>query len=56
MIMETDDAFSFEEKSKRDKTNLKVQEWESLMWKCQKALLKAKKDEKRMLMNKIFQL
>ena len=56
MIMETDDAFSFENKSKIDSNNSKVQEWETLMWKYQKALPNSKKGEKWMLMDKIFQL
>ena len=56
MIMETKDDFSFEEKSKSDATNLKVQEWEKLMWKYQQALPHAKPGEKWMLMNKIFEL
>ena len=56
MIMETKDDFSFEEKSKSDATNLKVQEWEKLMWKYQQALPHAKPGEKWVLMNKIFEL
>ncbi len=56
MIMETTDDFSFEKKKQSDELNQKVQEWENLMWKYQKALTSAKKDEKWLLMNKIFQL
>jgi L-rhamnose mutarotase len=56
MIMETNKAFSFENKSKMDSENPKVQEWESLMWKYQKALPNSKKGEKWVLMDKIFQL
>lgn len=56
MIMETTDEFSFEEKSKEDAQNTKVQEWENLMWKYQQALPKAKEGEKWLLMNKIFDL
>ena len=56
MIMEVNDSFSFEKKSKMDKMNPKVQEWEELMWKFQKALPTAKRDEKWILMDKIFQL
>ena len=33
MIMEVSDSFSFEQKSKDDASNAKVQEWEKLMWK-----------------------
>ena len=56
MIMETKDDFSFEEKSKSDATNPKVQEWEKLMWKYQQSLPHAKAGEKWMLMDKIFEL
>lgn len=56
MIMETTDEFSFEEKSKADTQNTKVQEWENLMWKYQQALPMAKEGEKWLLMNKIFDL
>jgi L-rhamnose mutarotase len=56
MIMEVNNSFSFEQKSKMDETNSKVQEWETLMWKYQQALPCAKKGEKWMLMDKIFQL
>ena len=56
MIIEADDTFSFEEKSKLDAENLKVQEWEKLMWTFQKALPQAKPGEKWILMNKIFEL
>ena len=56
MIIETDDNFSFEEKSKMDASNPKVQEWEELMWKYQQALPIAKEGEKWMLMDKIFEL
>lgn len=56
MIMETQDDFSFEEKSKSDAVNKKVQEWEKLMWKYQQALPHAKPGEKWILMDKIFEL
>jgi len=56
MIMETSDDFSFENKAEMDRNNPKVQEWEQLMWKFQQALPWAKKDEKWILMDKIFQL
>jgi len=56
MIMETDDGFSFEHKAIIDSSNEKVQEWEKLMWKFQQPLPWAKKDEKWILMDKIFQL
>ncbi|MCX2679767.1 L-rhamnose mutarotase [Galbibacter sp. EGI 63066] len=56
MIMEVDETFSFEEKAKNDANNPKVQEWENLMWKYQKALPVAKPDEKWILMEKIFSI
>ena len=56
MIMETDDSFSFERKATMDDANPTVQEWEQLMWKFQQPLLWAKKGEKWVLMDKIFQL
>ncbi|MBE7171247.1 MAG: L-rhamnose mutarotase [Williamsia sp.] len=56
MIMETDDAFSFEKKAAMDESNSKVQEWEQLMWKYQQALPQARPNEKWILMDKIFQL
>ena len=56
MIMEVNDSFSFEKKSEIDKMNPKVQEWEELMWKYQKALPTAKPDEKWILMEKIYHL
>jgi L-rhamnose mutarotase len=56
MIMEVNETFSFEAKNKADKENLKVQEWENLMWKFQQALPAATPGEKWVLMNKIFEL
>lgn len=56
MIIEANEGFSFDEKSKNDANNPKVQEWEKLMWKFQKALPWAKPGEKWMLMEKIFEL
>lgn len=56
MILEANDDFSFERKSKMDAANPKVQEWEALMWKYQQALPAARPGEKWLLMNKIFSL
>ena len=56
MIMEANENFSFEKKKLADKQNPKVQEWEQLMWKYQKALPGAAPGEKWMLMRKIFEL
>ena len=56
MIMEVNDAFSFEEKARADRSNPKVQEWEKLMWKFQEPLPQASPGEKWMLMERIFKL
>ena len=54
MLMEVNDSFDFERKAAADAANPKVQEWEQLMWKFQSPLPWAKKGEKWVLMNKIF--
>lgn len=56
MIMEVNETFSFERKSKMDANNPKVQIWETLMWKYQQALPIAKPGEKWMLMDKIYEM
>jgi len=56
MIMEVNESFSFEKKAGADRKNPKVQEWENLMWKFQKALPGARLWEKWLLMEKIFKL
>ncbi len=56
MIMETDSSFSFDRKKALDAANIKIQEWENLMWKFQKPLPWAREGEKWVLMTKIFQL
>jgi len=56
MIIEANDDFSFDKKSKADAGNPKVQEWEQLMWKFQQALPWAKPGEKWIIMDKIFGL
>jgi L-rhamnose mutarotase len=56
MIMEVNEHFSFEAKSKADALNAKVQEWENLMWRFQQALPQAKPGEKWLLMDRIFKL
>ncbi len=56
MIMETTEAFSFEQKAALDAANPKVQEWEALMWRFQQALPWAQPGEKWILMEKIFNL
>lgn len=56
MIMEVDEGFSFEAKAAADRSNPKVQEWEELMWKFQRALPEAKPGEKWLRMERIFKL
>lgn len=56
MIMEVNESFTFEKKTAMDSENPKVQEWERLMWKYQKGLPWAKKGEKWILMDMIYQL
>jgi L-rhamnose mutarotase len=56
MIMDVDEAFSFERKAGMDAANNKVQEWESLMWNYQQALPTASPGQKWVLMEKIFEL
>ena len=56
MIMEVNDKFSFDAKSRADAANPKVQEWEQLMWKFQQALPEAKAGEKWIAMERIFKL
>jgi len=48
--------FLLRKKAKKDKDNLKVQEWEQLMWLYQKSLPTANPGEKWMLMEKIYDL
>ena len=56
MILEVDESFSFEKKEQADRENPKVQAWEKLMWKFQKALPEARPGEKWLLMERIFKL
>jgi L-rhamnose mutarotase len=56
MILEVNDTFSFEKKAEADRKNQRVQEWEDLMWKFQKALPDAKPGEKWLPMERIFVL
>jgi L-rhamnose mutarotase len=56
MIMEVNERFSFDAKAEADRANLKVQEWERLMWRFQKPLPEAKPGEKWMLMERVFKL
>lgn len=56
MLMQVTDEFSFEKKAQMDATNKKVQQWEDLMWKYQRAVPGAKEGEKWVIMDKIFEL
>ena len=56
MIMEVDHTFTFQRKSRMDAKNLKVQEWEKLMWTYQKALPNVEKGAKWILMEQIYSL
>lgn len=56
MIMEVNDSFSFNRKSSMDAANEKVQEWEKLMWKYQKAIPGSRPGEKWTMMDRIFEL
>lgn len=56
MMLEADDSFSFEKKAEADRKNPKVQEWEELMWRFQKAWPDARPGEKWFLRERIFVL
>ncbi len=56
MILEADDAFSFEKKAALDAQNPRVQDWENLMWRFQKPLDEAREGEKWLPMRRIFEL
>jgi L-rhamnose mutarotase len=56
MIMEVNQSFSFEKRTKADEQNPKVQAWEQLMWRFQQALPEAKPGEKWLRMERIFKL
>ena len=56
MILEADESFSLEEKAKQDGRNIKVQEWEALMWQYQQALPGTTSGHKWVLLDKIFSL
>ena len=56
MVLQTTDNFSFEAKAAADHANLKMQEWETLMWQYQKALPQARPGEKWVMMEKVFEI
>lgn len=55
MILQTTDDFSLDAKRAADSSNPRMQEWEKLMWKFQKALPFAQPGEKWVPMEKIFE-
>jgi L-rhamnose mutarotase len=56
MIMEVNESFSFEAKTKADHLNPRVQEWENLMGTFQKSLPQTKPGEKWLPMERVFKL
>ena len=56
MIIETEDDFTFEKKTKMDSQNPYVIKWEEMMSKFQKPILINEDGEKWMLMKKIYEL
>ncbi len=56
LILTAKEGFSLEKKAAMDAANPKVQEWENLMWKYQKALPVVKPGEKWTLMERVFKL
>ena len=56
MIMEVNESFSFEAKTKADQLNPKVQAWERLMGTFQQSLPQARLGEKWLLMERVFKL
>jgi L-rhamnose mutarotase len=56
MVLEVDEKFSLEKKASIERGNAKVQEWEKLMWKFQRAMPQAKPGEKWTLMERVFKL
>ena len=56
MIIEVDKTFNPIRKNEMDANNLKVQEWEKLMWNFQQKIPWAKEGEKWVKLEKIFKL
>ena len=56
MVMEVNESFSFEAKTKADQLNPRVQEWERLMGTFQQLLPQAGPGEKWLLMERVFKL
>lgn len=56
MIIETYDDFTFEKKRQMDNANIKVVEWETLMENFQQKVPFAKKGEKWVMLQKVYEL
>ena len=56
MIMEVNEQFDFDAKAAADANNVKVQEWEALMWDFQLPLKWAKPGEKWVMTELIYKL
>ena len=56
LILDTNESFTLEHKSKSDAQNPVVHKWEALMSAYQKSLPNTKPDEKWVLMERIFKL
>ena len=56
MIIQVNESFSFEAKTKADQLNPRVQEWERLMDTFQKSLAQARPGEKWLVMERVFKL
>jgi L-rhamnose mutarotase len=54
MIIEADETFSFDAKAAADAANPRVQEWERLMWRYQRAIPGGAPGEKWRLMQRIY--
>ncbi len=56
MVIEANDKFSFDAKAEADRSNPKVQEWETLMDRFQQRLPGTKPEQKWLLMERVFKL
>ena len=56
MIIEVNESFSFEAKTKADQLDPRVQEWETLMGRFQQVLPQAGPGDKWLLMERVFEL
>jgi len=56
LIMDVNESFSLERKAEADRADAKVQEWEALMWKYQRAIPGTPPGQKWRLMERVFEL